>query len=249
MLRGRSVLVGAAVSGAVARASGADKVQLSAELLSGEIVPLDAMQKNGAVGWLVSALERRREDGLGDAVCTACRGVQLSLRLNGDCGLCLYVGGQPARLDAAQEVDRHFRSEAPEVPQELGDGLRLPMSSSVRSWRAPWSLWRRQAVQLLGPQFCVGLFLRRRGDDVLHPCGASVVRLRDYVTKFHLSSLMAAQENWAWAWANYTASRSAHNGETTRSFWILPQLVASRSLPPSRRGHQWICRPWKGAVS
>jgi hypothetical protein len=109
---------GRAIPGSVVRVPGPGTVPLSADSRDMARELLDAPQKRGVVGWLATAHGRRRRDCLGDAD----RGVQLNLRLVGESGL--YVGGQPAGPDAAQEVVRCLRN---------WDGLRSPISSSVRS--------------------------------------------------------------------------------------------------------------------
>jgi hypothetical protein len=72
------------------RIPGSGVVLLSAESrrLAREL--LNEVQKLSVTNWLASARERKRRDGLGDAVYTVGRGVQLDLGLAGESGL--YVG-------------------------------------------------------------------------------------------------------------------------------------------------------------
>lgn len=125
------------VSGAGATVPGAGAVPLSAELRHLAREFLDAPQRLGVDYWLASADERRWGDGLGDAVCTEGRGVQLNLELVGKSSS--YVGGEGGVADWS----RCCAESSPARPRRgcwNWDGLRSPISSSLRSCRARCSL-------------------------------------------------------------------------------------------------------------
>jgi hypothetical protein len=92
--------------------------------LAGEV--LDPLHKCDAVGEWRNARERRLGCGLDDAVCTAARGVQVSLRLVGE--NVLYVGG--SRLDQMLRRKSSSTSGARVLScLRNWDGLRSPISS------------------------------------------------------------------------------------------------------------------------
>jgi hypothetical protein len=67
---------------------------------------LDALQERRVVAGLANTCRYRRGQGLGDAVCTAGRGVQLNLMLTGESGLNFV--GLPAGSYVAGEVVRQL---------------------------------------------------------------------------------------------------------------------------------------------
>jgi hypothetical protein len=117
---------------------GEGAVPLGAESCHSAREFLDASQKL-VVCWLANARERERGNGLDVAVSAVGREVQLDLWMAGKSGL--HVCGKPAGPDGSQEVVRQVRDEASEVIRNC-DGLRSPISSSVRIQQARCSLER-----------------------------------------------------------------------------------------------------------
>lgn len=117
-------------TGKVVHGTEAGVCALSAECF--HLAPeLDMLQKHGIVVGLTNTRRRQWGRGLGGAISTAGRGVQLSFSLAGKSGR--YVGGYPAGPDAADEVVRNVRARHLRWRRN-GNGLRSPVSS-VRSWR------------------------------------------------------------------------------------------------------------------
>jgi hypothetical protein len=143
-------------------------VSLSAESCHLAREFLDAPQKQVVVRRLANARERGRGNSLDDAVCTVCRGVQLDLWMASKSGL--YFRGP----DGLQKV---VRDETSEVPQEL---RRLAVAHLLERENPVSALLPQEGppFQQLGPQLGVWVLLGRRGDDVLHLCGVSLVQLR-----------------------------------------------------------------------
>jgi hypothetical protein len=161
--------------------SGEGTVPLSAECCHLAREFLYAPQKLVVVCRFASARERGRGNSLDDAVCTVGSSFQLDLLMAGKSSLCFR--GKPTGPDGSQEVVRQVRGEASEVSQEL---RQLAIAHLLERENPVSALLPRegQPFQQLGPQLGVWVLLGRRGDDVLHLCGVSLVQPRFHIMEF-----------------------------------------------------------------
>jgi hypothetical protein len=93
---------------------GLGTVPLGGEIRQLEREVVEAFQNLCTVRYLANARERRRGDGLGDAIFAEGSSVEPDLGHTSKNGL--YIGRQPASPENALKVVRYGRCEVPEVP-------------------------------------------------------------------------------------------------------------------------------------
>jgi hypothetical protein len=143
--------------------------------------------------------------------------------------------------------------ESPEVPQEQG---RLTVAYRLEREELANALpsGGGHPVQQLGPQLCMGIRLRRRGDDVLHLCGLPVAQLGDDVVELRSFVADACQselclhlgEPHGWPLSPERLKPYGHSGYLR---WLRSvRCLHFRWGPPVWDHTDCFCRPLKGAI-